>query len=152
MARLGAALGTLLLYISAWDSLSLAYLGVHANPLLLCASSPFEVWITFAIQNGVRRRLRPFKRASNVKAFLARTTCTNICIMASEWVSTALFVVLLVVILYFSTTYFFSPQYDAREPPVIPHVIPYVGHILGLMWYGQHYFSILRFAVLSQEK
>ena len=51
---------------------------------------------------------------------------------------------LLVVIVYVSLVYLFSPKYDPREPPVIPSLIPYVGHILGLLRYGQRYFEILR--------
>jgi len=51
---------------------------------------------------------------------------------------------LLVVTTYVSIIYFFSPKYDPREPPVISHIIPYVGHILGLIIYGTHYFEILR--------
>lgn len=51
---------------------------------------------------------------------------------------------LLVVIVYISLVYLFSPQYDPREPPVISSLIPYVGHIIGLLRYGQRYFEILR--------
>ncbi|KAL9134788.1 MAG: hypothetical protein Q9175_004026 [Cornicularia normoerica] len=50
---------------------------------------------------------------------------------------------LLVVIVYVSLVYLFSPKYDPREPPVISSLVPYVGHILGLLRYGQRYFEIL---------
>lgn len=48
------------------------------------------------------------------------------------------------VIGYASIVYFFSPRYDPREPPVLSHYIPYVGHILGLIQHGQQYFEMLR--------
>ena len=53
-------------------------------------------------------------------------------------------VLLLAVIVSVSFVYLFSPKYDPREPPVISSSIPYVGHILGLLRYGQRYFEILR--------
>ena len=53
-------------------------------------------------------------------------------------------ILLLVVIVSVSFVYLFSPKYDPREPPVISSSIPYVGHILGLLRYGQRYFEILR--------
>lgn len=55
---------------------------------------------------------------------------------------------LLVVIVYVSLVYLFSPKYDPREPPVISSLIPYVGHIVGLLRYGQRYFEILRSHIL----
>ena len=51
---------------------------------------------------------------------------------------------LLVVLVSVSFVYLLSPKYDPREPPVISSLIPYVGHILGLLRYGQRYFEILR--------
>ncbi|KAF6218762.1 hypothetical protein HO133_005305 [Letharia lupina] len=57
--------------------------------------------------------------------------------------STFVGVSLLVVVVYVSLVYLFSPTYDPREPPVISSLIPYVGHILGLLRYGQRYFEIL---------
>ena len=53
-------------------------------------------------------------------------------------------VLLLVVIVSVSLVYLFSPKYDPREPPVISSSVPYVGHIIGLLRYGQRYFEILR--------
>ena len=60
--------------------------------------------------------------------------------------STTVIILLSVVLGYASIVYFFSPKYDAREPQVLSHYIPYVGHILGLIRHGQHYFEILRYA------
>ena len=57
-------------------------------------------------------------------------------------------VLLLLVIPYISLVYLFSPKYDPREPPAIPSLIPYVGHMLGLLRYGQRYFEILRSHIL----
>lgn len=72
--------------------------------------------------------------------------------MALEWASITMFVLIAVVVIYISSVYLFSPEYDAREPPVLPHMIPYIGHILGLIRYGQHYFSILRLVALCQQR
>ena len=46
---------------------------------------------------------------------------------------------------YFSIVYLFDPKYDPKEPPVLSHYIPFVGHIAGMIWHGQDYFNILRF-------
>lgn len=51
---------------------------------------------------------------------------------------------LLLVVVSITSVYLFSPKYDPREPPVVSSLIPYVGHILGLLRYGQRYFEILR--------
>lgn len=64
--------------------------------------------------------------------------------MDSGVASASLVVLLLVVVGYVSVVYFFSPKYDPREPPVLSHYIPYVGHVLGLIRYGQYYFEMLR--------
>ena len=64
--------------------------------------------------------------------------------MDTSLFSTFVAILLLVVLVYISLVYLFSPKYDPREPPVISSLIPYVGHILGLLRYGQRYFEILR--------
>ena len=64
--------------------------------------------------------------------------------MDSSLFSTFVGILLLVVIVYVSLVYLFSPKYDPREPPVISSLVPFVGHILGLLRYGQRYFEILR--------
>ena len=53
-------------------------------------------------------------------------------------------VLLLGVIGYVALVHLFCPIYDPREPPVVSSLIPYVGHILGLLRYGQRYFELLR--------
>lgn len=68
--------------------------------------------------------------------------------MEASLVSVFVGVLLLLVIVYVSLVSLFSPKYDPREPPVIPSLIPYVGHILGLLRYGQRYFEILRSSIL----
>lgn len=65
--------------------------------------------------------------------------------------ATTLVILLFFVVLYLSVVYLFGPKYDDREPPVVPHFIPYVGHILGLICYGQNYFETLRFADIHQS-
>ena len=64
--------------------------------------------------------------------------------MDNRLISTLSGLSLLLVIVYISLVYLFSPKYDPREPPVISSFVPYVGHILGLLRYGQRYFEILR--------
>lgn len=41
---------------------------------------------------------------------------------------------------------------DMREPPVIPHALPYIGHLFGLLSHGSKYYSILRLVYPSIEK
>ena len=64
--------------------------------------------------------------------------------MDTSLFSTFVGISLLVVIVYLSLVYLFGPNYDPREPPVISSLVPFVGHILGLLRYGQRYFEILR--------
>ena len=64
--------------------------------------------------------------------------------MDTSLFSTFVGILLLVVIVYVSLVYLFGPKYDPREPPVISSLVPFVGHILGLLRYGQRYFEILR--------
>lgn len=66
--------------------------------------------------------------------------------MEAKLSSTFVTVLLLLIIVYVSLVYLFSPKYDPKEPPVVSSFIPYVGHILGLLRYGQRYFEILRFS------
>lgn len=33
---------------------------------------------------------------------------------------------------------------DPREPPAIPHPIPYVGHVVQLLRYGTKYYGMMR--------
>lgn len=35
-------------------------------------------------------------------------------------------------------------QQDASEPPFVPSAIPYIGHIIGLFWYKNRYYTKLR--------
>ena len=64
--------------------------------------------------------------------------------MNASLFSTFVGILLLVVIVYVSLVYLFGPKYDPREPPVILSLVPFVGHILGILRYGQRYFEILR--------
>ena len=51
-------------------------------------------------------------------------------------------------LLYIVVLYVFGPKYDKREPPAIPHWLPYVGHILALFRHGAKYFEELWYVVL----
>ena len=59
-------------------------------------------------------------------------------------VSSTVVILTTVTLGYLSIVYFLGPKYDPQEPPVLSHYIPYVGHILGLIRHGQHYFELLR--------
>ena len=50
-------------------------------------------------------------------------------------------------LLYIVVLYVFGPKYDKREPPAIPHWLPYVGHILALFRHGAKYFEELWYVV-----
>ena len=68
--------------------------------------------------------------------------------LQSFTLSTDIFSILLAVAVFcVSLVYFLHPKYDPREPPVLPHYIPYIGHILGLVRHGQRYFEILRLVI-----
>ena len=56
---------------------------------------------------------------------------------------TILGIAVLLILLYFVLTYILTPNYDKREPPVIPTFLPYAGHIINLIHHGQKYFEIL---------
>ena len=43
-----------------------------------------------------------------------------------------------------SILYVFGAKHNNREPSAVTHLIPYVGHLLGLVWWGQHYFERIR--------
>lgn len=68
--------------------------------------------------------------------------------MDTSLFTTFLGILLLLVIVYISLVHLLSPEYDPREPPVISSLIPYVGHMIGLLRYGQRYFEILRSPIL----
>lgn len=39
---------------------------------------------------------------------------------------------------------FINVPHHAQEPPLIPHSIPYVGHLLGILRDGTQYYSKIR--------
>ena len=60
----------------------------------------------------------------------------------------SVFVVLAVVaVLYVLAERFMSIKLDPKEPPMVAPKIPYVGHILGLIQHGSHYYSRIRFDI-----
>ena len=38
----------------------------------------------------------------------------------------------------------YKPKYDLKEPPVLPQKLPYIGHIIGFLFYGFSYYKDLR--------
>ncbi len=45
---------------------------------------------------------------------------------------------------WYTIDYFCAPRLSAKEPPLLPHPIPYIGHILGLLRYGTRYYEMTR--------
>ena len=39
---------------------------------------------------------------------------------------------------------FLSLSHDAKEPPIIPQTLPYVGHLLGMLRHGSRYYTQIR--------
>lgn len=35
-------------------------------------------------------------------------------------------------------------QIDPREPPLISARIPFIGHLIGILWYGPKYYQIIK--------
>ena len=46
--------------------------------------------------------------------------------------------------IYLSLVYMFGTEHDDQEPPAVTNTVPYIGHLLGLLWWGQHYFERIR--------
>ncbi len=47
-------------------------------------------------------------------------------------------------IFYVTVLLLFGAKHDAREPPEVPNPLPLIGHLLGLLWWGQQYFERVR--------
>ena len=60
-----------------------------------------------------------------------------------------LLAVVLVAAWYALDSFCAQTQYP-NEPPLIPQTIPYVGHILGLLWHGTRYYGIVRYVILRE--
>lgn len=49
---------------------------------------------------------------------------------------------------WYAFGHFYGPRVSAKkaqkEPPLFPHPIPYVGHILGLLRHGTRYYEMTR--------
>lgn len=43
---------------------------------------------------------------------------------------------------WFALDYFSAPRLFQKEPPLLPHTVPYVGHILGLLRHGTRYYEM----------
>ena len=44
--------------------------------------------------------------------------------------------------------YFCAPRLSPNEPPLLPHPVPYIGHILGLLRHGTRYYQLTRSVAL----
>ena len=49
---------------------------------------------------------------------------------------------------WYALHYFCAPRLSPKEPPLLPHPIPYIGHILGLLRYGTRYYEMTRSVAL----
>lgn len=50
-------------------------------------------------------------------------------------------IILLAVACCFFVDRFFSVRHDAREPPLIPQSVPFIGHMLGILYHGPGYYT-----------
>ena len=48
----------------------------------------------------------------------------------------------------YALNHFYVPRLSAREPPLFPHPVPYIGHIIGLLRYGTRYYEMTRSVAL----
>ena len=44
--------------------------------------------------------------------------------------------------------YCLAPRLSSNEPPMLPHPVPYIGHILGLLRHGTRYYQLTRSVAL----
>lgn len=49
---------------------------------------------------------------------------------------------------WFALDYICAPRLSQKEPPLLPHPVPYVGHILGLLRHGTKYYEMTRSVAL----
>jgi hypothetical protein len=59
----------------------------------------------------------------------------------------ASFVLTILTILTIALASLFSVKYDPREPPIISHPIPYVGHVIGMFTHGAKYFDFIKYVI-----
>jgi hypothetical protein len=53
--------------------------------------------------------------------------------------------VLLLLVSFLFALYHAHMKYDPREPPIIHHRVPYVGHVIDIFRYGAKYFETLQY-------
>ena len=58
---------------------------------------------------------------------------------------TILIAIALALSAYLVSFRFFAIKLDSREPPVAPHTIPYISHVIGLMRQKFNYYVELRY-------
>lgn len=51
---------------------------------------------------------------------------------------------------YLVLAYIVKPKHDAREPPLIPSGIPYIGHLINILRYKMRYYVNLRLIFLHK--
>ena len=49
---------------------------------------------------------------------------------------------------WYAVDYFCAPRLSSKEPPLLTHPIPYIGHILGLLQHGTRYYEMTRSVAL----
>jgi hypothetical protein len=47
-------------------------------------------------------------------------------------------------ILFIAGSRLISVKYDPREPPLISHPIPFIGHVIGMFRHGAKYFDFIK--------
>ena len=62
--------------------------------------------------------------------------------------SLLLLLVTAVAVSWFALDYYCAPRLSPNEPPLLPHPVPYIGHILGLLRHGTRYYQMTRSVAL----
>ena len=64
----------------------------------------------------------------------------NIAPITMAWIVVVVFAVACFLVL----EKFANVSHDAKEPTLIPQPIPYIGHLLGMLWKGSRYYTEIR--------
>jgi hypothetical protein len=51
----------------------------------------------------------------------------------------------IVTVLTIASNSLFGIKHDPREPPIISHPIPYIGHVIGMFRHGAKYFDFIKY-------
>jgi hypothetical protein len=55
------------------------------------------------------------------------------------------------VVIVIASKRIFDVKYDPREPPIISHPIPFIGHVIGMFKHGASYFDFIKYVPLLKS-